>query len=61
MKYSVQFWSLYYRQDIVKIEKVQQRATKMIQDLGDANDGDKLGRFRPCYLRMGSSGTLGSL
>lgn len=45
----------------MEIEKVQQRATKMIQDLGNASDGDKLGGFRPCYLRMGSRGTLGSL
>lgn len=51
MKYCVQFWSLYYRQDIVEIEKVQWRATKMIQDLGDMNDEDKLAGFRLCYLR----------
>lgn len=60
MKYSVQFWSLYYRQDIVEIEKVQRRATKMIQDLGDANDGDKLGGFRLCYLRTWSCRMPGS-
>lgn len=51
MKYCVQFWSLYYRQDIVEIEKVQWRATKMIQDLGDMNDEDELAGFRLCYLR----------
>lgn len=53
LKYCVQFWSLYYRQDIVEIEKVQWRATKMIQDLGDMNDEDKLAGFKLCYLRTG--------
>jgi len=57
----VQFWSLYYRWNIVEIEKVQWRATKMIQDLGDMNDEDKLARFRMCYLRTHSCRThLGS-
>lgn len=35
----------------MEIEKVQWRATKMIQDLGDMNDEDKLAGFRLCYLR----------
>ena len=33
LDYAVQFWSLYYRMDIDKLEAVQRRMTKMIQGI----------------------------
>jgi len=33
VEYSVQFWSLLYKKDVDRIEKVQRRSTKMMKGL----------------------------
>ena len=33
LEYCIQFWSLYYRKDINKLERIQRRITKMIPRL----------------------------
>ena len=33
LEYCVQFWSLYYRKDIIKLERVQKKITRMLPGL----------------------------
>ena len=42
LEYSVQFWSPYLRKDIIKLEKVQRRATKLIPSLRNKSYEDRL-------------------
>jgi len=42
LEYSVQFWSPYLRKDIIKLEKVQRRATKLIPALRNKSYEDRL-------------------
>src|SRR5215813_11252394 len=42
LEYAVQFWSPHYRNDINCIEKVQRRATKMIESMKDKTYGERL-------------------
>ena len=42
IEYSVQFWSPYLRKDIIKLEKVQRRATKLIPSLRNKSYEDRL-------------------
>ncbi|KAK4826414.1 LOW QUALITY PROTEIN: hypothetical protein QYF61_008947, partial [Mycteria americana] len=42
LEYSVQFWSLLYKKDVDKLERVQRRATKMIKGLGSLQYEERL-------------------
>jgi ribonuclease P/MRP protein subunit RPP40 len=42
LEYCVQAWSPHLRKDIDRIERVQRRATKMIEGLGDVSYEDRL-------------------
>ena len=42
LEYSVQFWSPYMRKDVIKLEKVQHRATKLIPALRNKSYEDRL-------------------
>ena len=35
LEYCVQFWSPYYRKDIIKLERVEKRFTRMLPGLDD--------------------------
>ena len=45
LDYGAQFWSLYYRMDIDKLEAVQRRMTKMIQRIRNLTYKDRLKHF----------------
>ncbi|KAG0416720.1 hypothetical protein EQH57_1119, partial [Dictyocoela roeselum] len=42
LEYSVQFWSPYFRKDVVKLEEVQLRAAKLIPSLRNKSNKDRL-------------------
>lgn len=42
LEYSIQFWSPHYRKDIIKIEQIQRRATKLIPQLRNKSYENRL-------------------
>ena len=42
LEYSVQFWSPYLRKDVIELEKIQRRATKLIPSLRSKSYEDRL-------------------
>ena len=46
MEYCVQTWSTYYVKDIQALEKVQRRATKLVQGLNRKSYEDRLAALR---------------
>ena len=42
LEYCTQAWSPYHKKDIVVLERVQKRATKMVYGYGDLNYKDRL-------------------
>ena len=45
MAYCVQFWSPYYRKDIIKLERVQKRFTRMLPGLDGLSYKERLDRL----------------
>ena len=45
MEYGIQAWSPYYRKDIMQLEKVQRRATKMVTGLKKLKYEERLARL----------------
>ena len=45
LEYSVQFWLLHFKKDIVELEKVQKRATKMRTEQGHLPDEERRQRL----------------
>ena len=45
LEYCVQFWSPYYRKDIIKLERVQKRFTRMLQGLDGLSYKERLDRL----------------
>jgi len=45
MKYCIQFWSSYYRKDIIKLERVQKRFTRMLSGLDGLSYKERLDRL----------------
>ena len=45
LEYCVQFWSPYYRKDIIKLERVQKRFTKMLPGLDGLSYKERLNRL----------------
>ena len=45
LEYCVQFWSLYYRKDIIKLERVQKRFTGMLPGLDGLSYKERLKRL----------------
>ncbi len=45
LEYTVQFWSPHHAKDIVKLEAIQQRITKMIMSLGNKSYEGRLARL----------------
>ena len=54
LEYCVQFWSPYYRKDIIKLERVQKRFTRMLPGLDGLS-------FKERLDRLGLLGVLGRL
>ena len=50
--YCVQAWRPHYRKDIEKLEKVQKRATRMVEGLGEYSYEDRLGSWGSLLLRQ---------
>src|SRR6218665_3081922 len=50
MEYCIQVWSPHLKQDVEKLEKVQRRATKMIQGYKDLSYEERLIRCAWCGL-----------
>ena len=46
LEYCVQFWSPYYRKDIIKLERVQKIFTRMLPGLGGLSYKKRLDRLR---------------
>ena len=45
LEYCVQFWSLYYRKDIIKLERVHKRFTRMLPGLDGLSYKERLDRL----------------
>ena len=45
MEYCVQFWSHYYRKDVIKLERVQKRFTRMLPRLDGLSYKERLDRL----------------
>ena len=45
MEYAIQVWSPFLQKDIIKLEKVQQRATKLVPGLADLSYPERLARL----------------
>ena len=45
LEYCVQFWSPYYKKDIIKLERVQKRLTRMPTGLGGLSHKERLERL----------------
>ena len=42
LEYGIQAWSPYYKKDMLELEKVQRRATKMVKGLGKLEYEERL-------------------
>ena len=51
LEYCVQFWSPYYRKDIIKLERVQKRFTRMLPGLDGLSYKERLDRLGLFSLR----------
>ena len=54
LEYYVQFWSPYYRKDIIKLERVQKKFTRILPGLDGLDRG-----WIDCDFFLGSVGDLG--
>ena len=50
LEYYVQFWSPYYRKDIIKLERVQKRCTRMLLGFDGLGYQERLDRLGLCSL-----------